>query len=80
MLDPVAPGYYCDKDCFKPVGSWGEETISGATNTDSVLAQLQQLHVSHVADFKEPGQAFRLPVDPPDLTLVFARPDERIYR
>lgn len=79
ILDPAAPEYYCDKDCFKPVGSWGE-TVVNASDINSVLAQLKALRVSHVADFKEKGRTFRLPPDPPDLTLVFERSDERIYR
>lgn len=80
ILDPGAPEYYCDKDCFKPIGSWGEEAISNAADISSVLGDLKRLHVSHLADFQESGQGFRLRTDLPGLSLVLAYPNERIYR
>jgi hypothetical protein len=79
ILDPVTPGYYCNKAYVKPVGRWGEETLSGAANLEIVLSELPALRVSHVLDVRWSDGNFRLPEDRPGLRLVFHRTDQRIY-
>lgn len=80
ILDPLVPPYYLDKDYVKPVGRRGEEAIPHATNLQQVLAKIPHLHVSHVLDVRSAEAPFRLPDHPHNLTLVFEREDQRVYR
>lgn len=80
LLDPGIAPYFIDKPYVKPFGVWGEQTIPGATDVPEVMAQLPNLHVTHVFDFRWPGGTFHLPGNPPGLTLVFERENQRIYR
>jgi hypothetical protein len=80
ILDPSVPPYYCDKPYLKPIGTWGERTLANAPDLTHVLGELRHLHVSHVLDVNSGYFPFQLPEHTPDLTLVFERPNQRIYR
>lgn len=80
ILDPDVPAYYCDKAYLKPVGNWGEQTLTDATDIDRILDKSRAVHVSHVLDTPDQKGAFRLPPNARNLTLVFERKDQRVYR
>ena len=94
VLDPLIPTYYLDKDYVKPVGSFDEHTLPQAPNLQIILTELHILHISHVLDVRweatsaipdhydvhQVKTAFQLPDHSPDLTLIFERGNERIYR
>lgn len=80
LLDPAIPSFFVDKPYVKPFGVWGERSVPGADTVPEVMAQLPALRVNHVFDYHSPGESFKLPDNPPGLTLVFARADQRIYR
>jgi len=80
ILDPSVPPYYCDKSYLKPFGQWGERTLPDAPDLGSVLAQLQELQVSHILDVNSGFFPFQLPGHTGHLTLVFERTNQRIYR
>jgi len=80
MLGPHVAAFYSDKPYVKPLGRWGEQTLPDATSLPAVLSQLHQLHVSHILDvFPEYGP-LKLPKNPPGLTLVFERQNQKVYR
>jgi hypothetical protein len=78
--DPYVHAFYSDKTYLKPLGRWGEETLPNATDLRKLLPTLPSLHVTHVLDVAWPQGTFRLPDQPPGLTLVFQRPDQRVFR
>ena len=80
IMDSSTAGFFLDKPYVKPFGMWGERAIPGATDVPGVLAQLPNLNVSHVLDHRQVDGKFVLPEHPPGLTLVFERPDDRIYK
>lgn len=80
ILAPPVPPYYLDKNYVKPVGRRGEETIPDARNLEQVLAEVRRLDVSHVLDVRSAETPFRLSDPPRNLTLVFERKDQRVYR
>ncbi len=63
-----------------PWGERGEQALPGAPNLKQVLSELSQLGISHILDVRFGGSSYELPDHPPGLTLVFERPDQRIYR
>jgi hypothetical protein len=80
LLDSTIASFFVDKPYIKPFGVWGERSVPGADTVPEVMAQLLALHVSHVFDYRLPGESFKLPDNSSGLTLVFARDDQRIYR
>jgi hypothetical protein len=80
ILNPYVAAYYSDKPYIKPLGRWGEETLPNATNLQAVLSQARSLHVSHILDVIPEAGPLKLPQNPPGLTLVFHRDDQRVYR
>jgi hypothetical protein len=80
ITDPYVHAFYSDKAYIKPLGRWGEQTLPDATDLQKILPRLPSLRVTHVLDVAWPQGAFRLPDRPPGLTLVFQRPDQRVYR
>lgn len=80
FLDPYVPAYYSGKPYIKVFGRWGEQTLPNVTTVPQVLSQLGALHVSHILDVRWPDGKFEVPENTPGLTLVFERPDQRIYR
>lgn len=80
IVGPYVAAFYSDKPYIKPLGRWGEETLPDAASLPAVLSQLHDLHVSHVLDvFPEYGP-LKLPQNPPGLTLVFQRENQKVYR
>jgi hypothetical protein len=80
ILGPHVPAFYSDKAYIKPLGRWGEQTLSNATSLQAVLSQCHSLHISHVLDvFPEYGP-LKLPENPQGLTLVFQGENQRVYR
>lgn len=80
ILDPYFAAYYVDKTYFKPIGRWGEQTLPDATDLQKILSELPGLHVSHVLLVRRDSGPFVLPENPPGLTLVFQRNNQRVYR
>jgi hypothetical protein len=80
ITDPYVPSFYLDKTYVKPLGRWGEETLPDATDLRKILPTLPSSHVTHVLDVAWPQGTFRLPDQPPGLTLVFQRRDQRVFR
>jgi hypothetical protein len=80
ILDPRVPPYYCDKSYLKPFGSWGEQVVPDVPDVAHVLERLRDLHISHVLDVNSDVSSFRVPANTHGLTLVFERPQQRIYR
>jgi hypothetical protein len=80
ILDPSVPPYYCNKSYLKQFGTWGERTIPDASDLDHLLARLSDLRVSHVLDVNSGYFPFQLADHTRGLTLVFERPNQRIYR
>jgi len=80
ITDPYVPGFYSNKTYIKPLGRWGEQTLPDASDLGKILPTLPSLHITHVLDVAWPHGAFRLPDHPPGLTLVFQRPDQRVFR
>jgi hypothetical protein len=79
ILDPSGLPYYSDKDYLKPFGQWGEQVLPDARTPSEVLAQLDQLHISHILDVRSTVSGFRVPQNDPRLILTFDQPDERVY-
>jgi hypothetical protein len=79
ILDPRVPPFYLEKTYIKLIGRHGEQTISEANDLQRVLSQLHSWRISHVLDVRTSGE-FRLPEQPKDLTLIFERQNQRIYR
>jgi len=80
ITDPYVPGFYSNKTYIKPLGRWGEQTLTDASDLRKILPTLPSLHVTHVLDVAWPQGTFRLPDHPPGLTLVFQRADQRVFR
>jgi hypothetical protein len=80
ILDPSVPPYYCDKSYLKLIGQYGERTLPDEPDLSSALARLHELRVSHVLDVNSGFFPFQLPERPRDLTLVFERTNQRVYR
>jgi len=80
ILDPLVPPYYLDKNYVKPIGRRGEEVIPDATDLQQVLMDVPRLHASHVLDVRSAKATFRILDHPGNLTLVFERTDQRVYR
>jgi hypothetical protein len=79
ILDPSVPPYYSDKSYVKPFGQWGEHTLPDSPDLNGVLARLHDLHVTHVLDVNSGHFPFQLADHTAGLTLVFERPNQRIY-
>lgn len=80
ILNSVVAPFFIDKPYVKPFGVWGERPVPGVADVQDVMAKLSSLHVTHIFDYKLDNGSFSLPEHPPSLTLVFERPDQRIYR
>jgi hypothetical protein len=80
ITDPYVHAFYSNKAYIKPLGRWGEQTLPDATDLQKILPTLPRLHVTHVLDVAWPHGTFRLPEDPPGLTLVFQRQDQRVFQ
>ena len=80
VLEPFAPTYYLKKDYLKPVGRFGEVTLSRDPTVDQTLLDLSELGITHVLDVTTENHGFRILTKRPNLILVFARADQRIYR
>ncbi len=78
--DLSVPTYYCDKDYLKPIGIFGTESVRDPNELITDVERMSRLHISHVLDVRGDGSEFHIPEDLPGLTLVFERPDQRVYR
>jgi hypothetical protein len=79
ILDRSVPPFYSDKSYLKITGQWNEQPLPGIRNAQDALAHLGELHVSHVLDVRSEVSGFQVPANTPGLTLVFERPNQRIY-
>lgn len=79
ILDRSVPPYYLHKSYIKPVGQWGELTLPGVTNAWAAVKLDHELHITHVLDVVSSVAGFQIQDPPPDLKLVFEKPDQRIY-
>ena len=50
VLNCGIAAYFIEKDYVKPYGRWGEQTLLGAETVPQVMAQLPNLHVTHILD------------------------------
>lgn len=80
LLDPNVAGYYLRKPYLKPVGRWGEANLLGGLELSGVLKKPAALQISHVLDVRFPGGQFALQETPGNLTLMFERENQRVYR
>lgn len=80
VLDPSVMTYYFDKSYLKPFGQWGEQVLPDSPDVPHVLAQLHRLDISHLLDVRSQYLDFRVDEHTPDLTLVFERANQRVYR
>jgi hypothetical protein len=80
ILDRTVMTYYLTKDYVKPFGQWWNQIFPDAPDSAAVLRKLPSLHVSHVLDVNSPIAPFQVPPGYPGLTLVFASPNQRLYR
>jgi hypothetical protein len=80
ILDRSVPPFYCDRPYLKATGQWGELVLPDATDTNHVLGRVRDLGVSHVLDVTSELSGFRVPANMPGLTMVFAAPNQKIYR
>jgi hypothetical protein len=80
IFDRSVPPYYCDKPYLKINGQWKEEALPDIPNVRQALNHLGELHVSHALDVRSEVSGFQVPANTTGLTLVFERPDQRIYR
>ena len=80
ILDRSVPPFYCNMPYLKATGQWGEQVLPDATDTNHVLGRVRELEISHVLDVNSEISAFRVPANAPGLTVVFAAPNQRIYR
>ncbi len=80
VLDRSVPVYHLDKAYLKPFGQWGEQVLPGASNSAQVLTELPSLHVTHILDVRSPVGDFQVPVNSPDVELVFEEQNQRVYR
>jgi hypothetical protein len=79
VLEPRVPVFYLDKDYLRPIGRFGEQSLSGPTDLPSLMSDLSRLHISHILDVQLEGQSFRLADHPQNLSLVYHSGDVRIY-
>jgi 4-amino-4-deoxy-L-arabinose transferase-like glycosyltransferase len=80
ILDRSVPPFYCNKPYLKPVGQWGELVLPDAPDSTHILGRLGEFQVSHVLDVSSEVSSFRIPANAPNLTPVFAAPNQRVYR
>jgi hypothetical protein len=79
ILDRSVPPFYCDKSYLKITGQWNEQPLPGIRNAQDALAHLGELRVSHMLDVRSEVSGFQVPANTPGLTMVFERPNQRIY-
>jgi hypothetical protein len=80
ILDRSVPPYYCDKNYLKITGQWKEQVLPGIRDAKDALEHLGELRVSHLPDVRSEVSDFQVPANTPGLTLIFERPNQRIYR
>jgi hypothetical protein len=80
ILDRSVPPFYSRKPYVKPVGQWGELTLSQISNSLETIPHARELHVTHVLDVISPVSGFQIERPDPDLKLVFEWTGQRIYR
>jgi len=80
ILNPTVPAYYSNKDYVMARGQFGAEPIANPGALVSDPSRLARMHISDILDVRGRGGEFRVPDHTPDLTLVFERPNQRIYR
>jgi hypothetical protein len=79
LLDRSVPPYYLDKPYVKPIGQWGERTLSGVLDEAQVLEEARALQVTHVFDVISASAPFQVKDGTPGLRLVFEAPGQRVY-
>ncbi|MFZ3214980.1 MAG: hypothetical protein WA192_02870 [Candidatus Acidiferrales bacterium] len=80
ILDRTVPAYYCDKPYLKPVGQWDARSVPGAPTSLEALQHARELGVTDVLDVVSSLSGFQVKTPAPGLKLVFAAPEQRIYR
>lgn len=79
ILDRSVPPYYLDKPYLKIIGQWKEQVLPNVRNAGDALGRLDELRVSHVLDVRSEVSDFQVPPNTTGVTLVFERPNQRIY-
>ena len=80
ILDRSVPPYYSQKPYVKPVGQWGELTLSQISTGLEALPHARELHITHVLDVVSPVSGFQIEHPPSNFELVFQSMGQRIYR
>ena len=80
ILDPSVTPFYLDKDYVKPVGQWGERTLSGIKTPLEALDQVGELGISHVLDVSSEIAPFQIDGHRNGLTLILESRNQRVYR
>ena len=80
VLEPRFPVFYLEKPYLRPIGRFGEQVLPSVADPTQLLSQLPALKISHVIDAHLEGASFHVATNAKDLTLVFQREDQRIYK
>ncbi len=80
VLAPRFPTFYLQKSYLKPVGRFGEESFSGASDVVNVLQDPASFGITHVLDVRIDDNDFKISKKLGNLALVFENADQRIYR
>jgi len=80
ILDKSVTPVYLDKDYIKPLGQWGELTLTGVSTPIEALKEAHELGVSHVLDVNSEVASFQIVGSRTGLTLVLEARNQRIYR
>nr|MDP9147872.1 hypothetical protein [Acidobacteriota bacterium] len=80
ILDRSVPPFYCDKEYLKPIGQWGEVTITGISTAVQAIDQVHALNITHILDVSSQAAPFQVAVNDPRLLRVFEDTNQRIYR
>jgi len=80
ILDRSVPPFYLDKDYVKPVGHWGELSVTGVTSPAQAVEAAGKLRVTHVLDVNSEVAPFQVRQPASGLHLVFEAKNQRVYR
>jgi Dolichyl-phosphate-mannose-protein mannosyltransferase len=80
VLEPRLPTFYLQKNYLKPIGRFGEQTVPEENDFRLLHPKLATYGITHILDVQSENNSFRLAPGQPDLQLVFARDNQRIYR
>jgi hypothetical protein len=78
--EPRVATFYLQKNYLKPVGRFGEQTIPEGNDWGQLAGRLSDYGITHILDVRLDNNDFRIPQGQSNLSLVFEREDQRVYR